>query len=121
MQRLKRDPKICWVKYVAKIFLWAKFQQYWTKNEEMMAIFHFSFQNAIPDQCAQSNTQGTYPQPSHRGDFSYKKYLTMGERPWALDNRMKTEGVGLRLLPIDEIQIPGRGIKSLLKSEVQHH
>ena len=45
----------------------------------------------------------------------------MEERPWALYNRMKTEGVGLPLLPIDKIQIPGRGVKSLLKSEVQHH
>ena len=39
---------------MAKIFLLAEFQKYWTKNEEMMAIFHFFFQNAIPDQCAVS-------------------------------------------------------------------
>ena len=44
--------KICWVKYVAKIYLLAEFQKYCTKNEEMMANFHFFFQNAIPDQCA---------------------------------------------------------------------
>ena len=43
---------ICWVKYVAKIYLLTDFQIYWTKNEEMMANFHFFFQSAIPDQCA---------------------------------------------------------------------
>ena len=44
--------KNCWVKYVAKIYLLTEFQKSLTKNEEMMANFHFFFQNAILDQCA---------------------------------------------------------------------